>query len=766
MNAAAAAPLTRKQRLERVFYFFPFQLLLAHLKRNHLLLIFWLFLFAVITQNLGNGYGIPHLFLYPEYLGQVGFFSHLFLGVGIGGFVLAFNMASYIINSHRFPFLATLAKPFLKYSINNFLIPVAFWITYLMQLVRFQLYSELEAVPQVIFNLSGFVLGNVVFITLGMAYFVSTNKNLKKLFGIDPEEQDKKQHQRPRYSPVRGGLHRKEQWKGGHRAEWRVETYLANPFKISLARECHHYDRSMLRKVFSQNHINASYFEIGVIASILLLGFFREIPALMIPAGASVVLFFTMVLMFASALHSWLRGWSTILFIGLLVGFNFLSQYPTFRYSNAAYGLDYQPSPTPYNYATLNALRDDSAAHAEDFHHQVEVLNRWRSKNNSQELSTRKKPKLVLINCSGGGLRAAVWTFTALQHADSLLEGQLLPHTHLISGSSGGMIGAAYLRELYWQQQQQASLDLYSDSLRTAISQDILNPVVVTIAVNDLFVRLQHFEEGNNVYVKDRAYAFEKQLHSNTGNILNRRMRDYQEAEADAAIPTMVFSPTIASDGRKLLISAQPISFLTANLPLNGVDNQAVVESVEFNRLFAERDPLNLQFSTALRMSATFPYITPNVTLPTEPELEVIDAGIRDNYGLHNTMRFLYTFRNWIATNTSGVVIVQVRDQQKQRDLDNSMAPTTFAGNLLSPLGHLYRNLTNIQTFNQDELLQYASLWSEAPIDVVTLELQYKKENRISLSWHLTQREKRQIRAGLFCDHNQQALDKLSNLLR
>ena len=58
------------------------------------------------------------------------------------------------------------------------------------------------------------------------------------------------------------------------------------------------------------------------------------------------------------------------------------------------------------------------------------------------------KPKLIIINTSGGGLRSALWTFYSLQYADSLLHGELLKHTELITGASGGMLGAAYLREL------------------------------------------------------------------------------------------------------------------------------------------------------------------------------------------------------------------------------------------------------------------------------------------------------------------------------
>ena len=42
--------------------------------------------------------------------------------------------------------------------------------------------------------------------------------------------------------------------------------------------------------------------------------------------------------------------------------------------------------------------------------------------------------------------------------------------------------------------------------------------------------------------------------------------------------------------------------------------------------------------------------------------MEVMDAGIRDNFGWKTTYRFVYALREWIENHTSGVVIVQVRD--------------------------------------------------------------------------------------------------------
>ena len=112
--------------IRKFIFFFPVQLFLVNLKRNHLLLIFWFILFGIIGELFLNKYGFPYLFLAPEYLGTISFWSYCIMGFSIGGFVMSFNITSYIINSLRFPFIAALKRPFLRYCINNSMLPLAF----------------------------------------------------------------------------------------------------------------------------------------------------------------------------------------------------------------------------------------------------------------------------------------------------------------------------------------------------------------------------------------------------------------------------------------------------------------------------------------------------------------------------------------------------------------------------------------------------------------------------------------------------------------
>ena len=115
----------------RIFYSFPVQLVIMHLKKNQIMMMYWLVLFGFITESFAKRFGIPFLFLDPEYMGRVGLGSAFIMGVCLGAFIMAFNITSFMLNSFRYPFLATLSKTFIKYAHNNFVIPLLFVLVYL-----------------------------------------------------------------------------------------------------------------------------------------------------------------------------------------------------------------------------------------------------------------------------------------------------------------------------------------------------------------------------------------------------------------------------------------------------------------------------------------------------------------------------------------------------------------------------------------------------------------------------------------------------------
>ncbi len=754
----------KNQTLRRAFYFFPLQLLLMTVKKNFYYILIWLIFFGFITHSIGGKYGVPYLFLYPEYLNQVNFFSYLLLGFSCGGLIMAFNISSYVLNSFRFPFLATLERPFFVYFVNNLTIPFIFIVTYIISVFHFRI-NDNAPTSLIAWHLTGFVIGVLNFMIITIVYFYLFDRNVFGLFGVSPLKASKiKIKPIKRKDPEIDAL-----WHDPHMPlsysdrSWFVETYLSSEFRIKLSRGIKHYHKKMLEAIFRHNHQTGSVFEFIAIASLLIMGIFRQNPVFMVPAGASIMLLFTIFIMFISALHTWFRGWTTTVVILLLFGVDYFSRAHWSYFSAKAYGMNYSVPAAEYSYDAFAKLNDDTAKLRTDKNNIREVLERWREKNLSGD--SNNNPDLVIINTSGGGLRSTLWSFFTLQQLDSITNGQLFKHSELITGSSGGIIGAAYYRELYLERLQGKKSDIDNQKYFDKIGQDMLNPIVFTITTNDMAFRFQHFKDGNNVYTKDRAYAFEEKLNANTDSVMAKRLGDYKAPEEQAKIPMMFVTPSIVNDGRKLIISPLGISFMTGyDVDIN-VTYKPNTQSVEFSRFFAKQDAQNLFFTSALRMNSTFPFISPLTELPSDPPVEAMDAGLIDNFGMEEALKFIYTYKDWLPTHTRRIIIIQIRDQlKKQKIWGNS--PTDLFGSITFPISQFYTALFPVENFKEDRMVEYMSHWYKGKVSVVYYQLNNQGNDDVSLSWRLTDREKSIILNSMKMEDNKKALEQLKKLMK
>jgi hypothetical protein len=731
----------------RILFSFPVQLVIMHFKKNQMMILYWLLLFGFITQSLASRFGIPYLFLDPEYMGLVGKRSFFIMGLSTGAFIMAFNISSFILNSFRFPFLATLSRTFVKYCHNNFIIPGSFVLVYCICIARFQLNYQLQPISTVAIQISMFLLGILIVFLATIRYFMVTNKDIYKLFGVENADTSTKI-----LKPL-SGVQRKN--------SWRVDTYLTFPVKLKLVRDVRHYKRYMLERVFRQNHVNAAVIEIIVFIIFILLGLFRDYSFFRIPAGASILLLITMFLMLSGVFRYWLRSWANSALIILFLVFNFFSQFEVLNPRNKAYGLDYTQKLASYNRESLEEQVNDSLLR-HDIKNTKEILDKWKLRWTEQGI---EKPKLVLLNVSGGGLRSCVFSFRTLQMIDSVYQGNLMHHTAFASGSSGGMISLCYYRELFLNHYD--TLMKADDNIQNRFLQnmgkDMLNSMIFSATVADIFLNNQQFTDGQYHYVKDRAWAWEGQLNENTKGILDKRLRDYEKPEKEARIPMVVISPTIINDGRALHIAAQPVSYLLQENGSFKSGIQPVANGVEFSRFFKNQNAENIKLTSALRMNSAFPYVMPAVSLPSEPAIEVMDAGIRDNYGVMNSIQFLFSFKDWIDANTSGVVFLQIRDTHKHLEVENNSIKT-IVEKLMAPMRNVSGNFIIMQDYNFDRYLQYAKDIVNVPMDVVIFQMP-ETEDRVSLSWHLTEKEKHFLRDAALNSENKKMLDKLIQLM-
>ncbi len=752
---AIGVKIRKKRSFRRVYYSFFFRLIMLDFKKNLILIFFWLFVFGMITNNVAPNYGVAYLFLEPEYFNKISFISYFIVGFSCGGFIMAYNIASFIKNAYRFPFLASLRHPFMKYCLNNFTFPTIFVTLYCFQVYFFLKEEETMSAVKIFLMVVAFLCGTSFFLFIALSYFFKVNKDIFKLYGIQHRMEISPKEEKKAITGERNPRLIKES------RDWYVETYFSTPTAIRLVRSVKHYKKEMLKDVIRQNQHVAFVFQMITIASLLLLGILGEISAFEIPAGASIFLLFTVFIMLYSSFYRWWGGWSIPVFILFLMGINYIHRIDLFSIDKA-FGLNYNTYKADYSYKVLKNtdLRDDW--YEQDVARTLTILNKWKDKNTTD---TAHKPKIIFINTSGGGLRSALWTFYTLQYADSLLNGKLMNQTQLISGSSGGMIGAAYLRELYLQKQNNKINSYYGKEYLTNISNDILNPISFKIATSEWLFPMQSFELDGDRYPKDRAYAFEHGLEENTDNAFNKRLGDYEQPEASARVPMMIFSPSVVNDGRKLMISPLGISYLTQNIKTTKTRYNKLYDAIEYSRFFEQQSASKTVFTSVLRMSATFPYISPIVSLPSEPRIEIVDAGLRDNFGLETTLRFIKTFNDWIAENTSGIVIIQIRDKHKNTPIEKNPSQTLIEA-LTRPMGSFYSNLFDVQDFNHNQQIQVADCWSKSKIELVDIQLRNETNDHISLSWHLTNKEKRKVLASIFLPENQAAIKRIEELLK
>lgn len=732
-----------------LYHSFPVQLLMLHFKKFQVLLIFWFVLFSTVNGTFMKTFGADSLYLAPEYLGNVSILASLFVGMAIGVFIMSWNITTFILFSRHFRFLATTSNPFLKYCINNGGIPVIFLIFYFIKAVAFERNKELMTYGEISLLVLGFLSGLILIVMFSLFYFFRADKNIiRRLTPVISNPQLFK------------AQFKKDETRLNQSRLIKVEWYLNAMFKLKKVRDVSHYSREFIETIFSRHHFAAVVSIFIAFIGLILLGFCLDNPLFQLPAAAGITLFFAILIAVSGAFSYFLQSWSIPFVIVLFILTNVLYRYEIIDPSNKAYGLNYKnkdqrPLYTPESLLSLctpEKIRIDKQ-------HMISILENWKKK------QTEAKPLMFVITTSGGGNRSATFTMNVLQRLDSLTQGELMNKTVLITGASGGMLGASYFRELSRARAAGQKINLQDKTWQNDISNDLLNPLFTSFVARDLAAPAQRFKVGPYEYIKDRGYAFEQKLNSNTRGMLNKQLKDWYDDEKNARIPLMLFNSVVTRDGRKMIISTQPMSFLMRPAYDTNHVLDAEPDAVDYQALFSKQDPLNLRMLTALRMNATFPYVLPNVWLPSDPVIDVMDAGIRDNYGQETALRFIQVFQQWIRDNTSGVVLIHIRDR-KTGGWEHPYESTSITEIATKPMLLLEYNWFKMQEYSQNDLMGLArSMMGNYFYSFCFQYVPEKSDARAALNFHLTKSEKKDIAGALGSAGNQQTFTQFTRLI-
>ncbi len=733
-----------------VWFSLPVQLFLLHFRRQQALLLFWYLLFAVVNGSFLYKLGANMLYLYPEYLGEVDFVSTMLLGVSIGIFILSWNITTFILHSPHVEFLATTTQPFLKYCFNNSLLPLIFLVFYLVKAISFTYVQELLNWQEITWLTAGFLTGLAFSLIVGFSWFFGADRTIYRYTSPGAREIIEEMKQK-------AGHYRMAARPGRLQVEW----YLTTKFKRRQPRDTRHYAPEFIARIFTQHHYSAMLAILLAFISLIIIGYFIDNKFFQFPAAASITVIYAVLVAVVGAISYFLKQWSIPMVMVLFLGLNYLYNNNILDPRNKAYGLDYsRETPKPlYNRETLLSVCAKDSVQKDSLVF-TRTLDAWKSK------QAPEKPVMVLTCLSGGGIRSATFSTEVLYALDSLTSDEFFKHTVLISGASGGMMGAAWYRELKYDVQK-GELDKQAIKSKTGqISFDLLNPVFSSFAVRDLLAPPRRFAYNGAQYIKDRGYAFEQQLSMNTEGKLDKPIAAYALPEADADIPTMVLNAVITADGRSVIMATRPMRFLMHPVFDSTLGPQTDADAVCFQSFFKGRHPEQLRFLTALRMSATFPYVLPSVWLPTEPVIDVMDAGFRDNTGIEWAVKFVFFFRQWIEENCSKVVLVEIRDKPQggwSRERENKSIFDLVTRPALLTQNNLFR-FQEYQQLRQIERLK-ASMGTH--FERVVFEYKPKDESHpASLSFHLTQREKRDIRSSINHETNRNSFRRMQQFLQ
>jgi hypothetical protein len=385
---------------------------------------------------------------------------------------------------------------------------------------------------------------------------------------------------------------------------------------------------------------------------------------------------------------------------------------------------------------------------------------------------------LIVVCASGGGLRAATWTAGVLGRLDE--RPGFRPATRLVTGASGGMVGAAA-----WAASTRLPDKTEWAKLCGSVGAlDALTAVARTLVFEDI---PRAFLPGASDWNRGEALAqaFEAQLRAALGADASAPFSALLPAEERLELPSLVFSPMLVEDGRRLLLGNLDLAPVTDNSVLWLSSEKTHTEPVvglasrtayHASRLFPDRWA-KIRLSTAARLSAAFPYVSPAAVLPTKARRRAVDAGYFDNYGLELACAWLRRLVEdhvaWMKANVSEVLVLQIRDNVSNLSVnpetdDRTRAHPTTAlkrglEGITSPPEGLLAARESVMLFRNDaQLAALRTLFDTAGLGkdaVKTTIFEFKGE--ASLSWTLAKEEIDAIRAQVASDGIKEKIDAI-----
>ena len=401
------------------------------------------------------------------------------------------------------------------------------------------------------------------------------------------------------------------------------------------------------------------------------------------------------------------------------------------------------------------------------------------------------RQRLIVICTSGGGIRAAAWTAALLGRLDEVPGARKA--VRVITGASGGMVGAAsWVARLHARggdPAETAPAGSWEDLL-DAVAMNSLTPLARRLVFRDLPLA---FAPVDNLHDRGRALedAWVANLRKRMAIDLDLPLGQLRNGERLGQLPSLVFSPMLVEDGRRLIISNRDLRAVTDSEArwLSSSDSAQPYTGRNSRGAYHLSDLLpddwaRIPLATAARLSASFPYISPAAVLPTLPRRRAVDAGYFDAYGLDllcNLLREALTDPAPLLARVSGILLLQIRDNVSQLSLnpdhdppapeaapDRAAALLRGLDGFTTPIAGLLAGREAVSLFRSDAQLEtlcrlYQGASGNADFLTTTM---FEFRGEASLSWYLTEAETEGLRAQAASEGIDSKLQAIARWLR
>ncbi|MDJ0733363.1 MAG: hypothetical protein QNJ47_04625 [Nostocaceae cyanobacterium] len=380
---------------------------------------------------------------------------------------------------------------------------------------------------------------------------------------------------------------------------------------------------------------------------------------------------------------------------------------------------------------------------------------------------------LVVVCASGGGIQAAGWTTQVLTGLQEIKEigTKFTKAIGWISAVSGGSVGTMFYLDRFDDKYGYPENNEL-EKIFISATEDSLDATGWGFAYPDLlrFIGLPFLvsnnevsnNQGDNTIPQDRGTAIEIDWKGEMKSP-NTCLYNWYDKIETGILPIPIFNATLVEDGQRFLIS--PMTFQAS----------FVYKCKDFNTLYPE---YTIDVTTAARLSATFPYISP-VCRPSEKtkyNYHVADGGYFDNFGVTTSIQLLDELLESDESNQiKKVVFLQINAFPENKEKDSEKGASGWQMEVFGSIQALLNVRSSTQTAGNDLNIRLLSekykcgdanhesdievlvnKWCEKGIEIKHIPITFPSDPQFKppLSWQLTQQQK---------DHIKEAWQEIKN---